>query len=224
MIAEALRYADDPNAPRVEGEARGGRGASGGGRRVVGAATSPDPDDRRVVHDPVRRGGWSADRARASCSAATRSSARLARSWSTTRSSTCPTRRTSASTTPSSTAASSPTSARSSSCSAPRRSSSWSRRWPATSPTRSPTGPASRPGFVMGALADRPRRLRPPAERLPRRHHRRCPGRLPGAVDLALEGRAWARGLMPVLRDPAAGHPDRRLRHDRRARPPAGRR
>ena len=32
MIAEALRYADDPNAPRVEGDAGGGGcGASGGG-------------------------------------------------------------------------------------------------------------------------------------------------------------------------------------------------
>ena len=29
MIAEALRYADDPNAPRVEGDGVGGAGAGG---------------------------------------------------------------------------------------------------------------------------------------------------------------------------------------------------
>ena len=39
MIAEALRYADDPNAPRVEGEAQAA-GASGGRRRAIGATTS----------------------------------------------------------------------------------------------------------------------------------------------------------------------------------------
>ena len=33
------------------------------------------------------------------------------------------------------------------------RSASSSRRWPATSPSRSPTGPASRPGFIAGAVA-----------------------------------------------------------------------
>ena len=40
MIAEALRYADDPNAPRVEGDRRGA--ASGGrhGRARPGAAGS----------------------------------------------------------------------------------------------------------------------------------------------------------------------------------------
>ncbi len=36
MIAEALRYADDPNAPRVEGTADGGGGASTGGEETWG--------------------------------------------------------------------------------------------------------------------------------------------------------------------------------------------
>ena len=39
MIAEALRYADDPNAPRVEGEAPGGRRVRR--RRRVAGATTP---------------------------------------------------------------------------------------------------------------------------------------------------------------------------------------
>ncbi len=39
MIAEALRYADDPNAPRVEGTADGGGGASTGGEETWGGRT-----------------------------------------------------------------------------------------------------------------------------------------------------------------------------------------
>ena len=38
MIAEALRYADDPNAPRVEGTA--GRGEGGGAAEEPGAGGS----------------------------------------------------------------------------------------------------------------------------------------------------------------------------------------
>ena len=94
MIAEALRYADDPNAPRVEGAA----GDAGGGwppavSETLGRPHPPGADDRCLLHDPVRRRGRSADRSAASCSAATRSSAPTARSRSTTRSSTCPTPR-----------------------------------------------------------------------------------------------------------------------------------
>ena len=93
MIAEALRYADDPNAPRVEGAAGGAGGgeAHAGAGESLGRAHPPGADDRRVLHDPVRRRRRPADRAVASCSAATRSSARTATSRSTTRSSTCPT-------------------------------------------------------------------------------------------------------------------------------------
>ena len=63
MIAEALRYADDPNAPRVEGTADGGGGASTGGRGDVGRPHPPGADDRRLLHDPVRGRGRSAHRA-----------------------------------------------------------------------------------------------------------------------------------------------------------------
>ena len=47
MIAEALRYADDPNAPRVEGGA-GGAGA-GDGRRTGGGSESWGARTRRVL-------------------------------------------------------------------------------------------------------------------------------------------------------------------------------
>ncbi len=64
MIAEALRYADDPHAPRVEGSADAAAARADRARRgAVGAAGPPGADDRRVLHDPVRRRRRSAHRA-----------------------------------------------------------------------------------------------------------------------------------------------------------------
>ena len=65
MIAEALRYADDPNAPRVEGSGRcrWRRPCGRRRRRELGRSHPPGADDRRVLHDPVRRRGRPADRA-----------------------------------------------------------------------------------------------------------------------------------------------------------------
>ena len=63
MIAEALRYADDPNAPRVEGSAgRRRRRRHAGGQRDLGRPDPPGADDRRLLHDPVRRRRRPADR------------------------------------------------------------------------------------------------------------------------------------------------------------------
>ena len=62
MIAEALQYADDPHAPRVEGTADAA-GSDVGRQRVVGCARPPGADDRCVVHDPVRRRRRPPDRA-----------------------------------------------------------------------------------------------------------------------------------------------------------------
>ncbi len=45
MIAEALRYADDPSAPRVEGAAGGGAGAAA----TTGAAAAASPGARAPV-------------------------------------------------------------------------------------------------------------------------------------------------------------------------------
>ena len=65
MIAEALRYADDPNAPRVEGSVTAGAGDGRWWRPGdLGRSSAPGPDDRCVVHDPVRRRRWSPDRPR----------------------------------------------------------------------------------------------------------------------------------------------------------------
>ena len=64
MIAEALRYADDPNAPRVEGDGRRRPEQPTGAPASPGAPRPPGADDRCLLHDPVRRGGRSADRAR----------------------------------------------------------------------------------------------------------------------------------------------------------------
>ena len=64
MIAEALRYAADPSsAPEVEGTASEA-GASPAGKESFGATRPPGPDDRRLLHDPVRRGRRPADRPR----------------------------------------------------------------------------------------------------------------------------------------------------------------
>ena len=64
MIAEALRYAADP----PERPSRGGhrdRGVAGRGRQAdLRGHGPPGPDDRRLVHDPVRRGRWSPHRPR----------------------------------------------------------------------------------------------------------------------------------------------------------------
>ena len=52
MIAEALRYADDPGAPRVEGSAETHTADAGAGEQR-GRPDPTRPDDRRVLHDPV---------------------------------------------------------------------------------------------------------------------------------------------------------------------------
>jgi fructose-specific phosphotransferase system IIB component len=98
MIAEALRYADDPNAPRVEGSGGRRRRRRRGSdrrrwrRRALGRAHAPGADDRCLLHDPVRRGRRSADRPvvparwlRDRRSASRRSSARTASPTSRTR-------------------------------------------------------------------------------------------------------------------------------------------
>ena len=65
MVAEAMAAADNPNAARVEGACRCAcRGRRAVGQRGLGHPDPPDPADRRQLHDPVRRRGRSADRAR----------------------------------------------------------------------------------------------------------------------------------------------------------------
>ena len=147
MIAEALRYADDPNAPRVEGDRRPTAGDGGGRRRrVVGRRI------RRVLMTGVSymipfvaAGGLLI--ALASCSAATRSSVPTATSPSNNTLFNLPDRRArSGSSTPCSTARFfAYLGALLLHASAARRSASSCPRWPATSPTPSPTAPASRP-------------------------------------------------------------------------------
>ena len=144
MIAEALRYAADPSsAPRVEGTASEAV-AVHGRQAVLRRHGPPGPDDRRLLHDPVRRRRRPADRPR------------LPLRWLRDRQRRPddrgrqhvlqPPRRQRARPRPRtrSAAPSSPTSARCSSPSAPRPSGSWCRRSPATSRTPSPTAPASR--------------------------------------------------------------------------------
>ena len=190
MIAEALRYADDPNAPRVEGDGGAGaapRATGGGGDESWGRTI------RRVLMTGVSymipfvaAGGLLI--ALASCSAATRSSAPASDIVTEQHAcSTCPTSARSASTTRCSTVGffayigADVLHAR-----RRRPSASSSPPWPATSPSRSPTGPASRPGFVMGGWPSTwCIGLR---SRLPRRHRRRRPRRLRRAVDHPLEG------------------------------------
>ena len=152
MIAEALRYADDPNAPRVEGDAAAPAPAP---RAAPAAAASPGaPTIRRVLMTGVSYmipfvaaggllialsfllGGYEIVGPVSTDIVTHRT--RPDR--------TCPTR-------PTSSACDhalfgspcSPTSARCCSRIGGAPSGSWSRRWPATSPTRSPTGPASPP-------------------------------------------------------------------------------
>ena len=210
MIAEALRYADDPNAPRVEGSVTAGESTRRRRRRVVGRPHASGADDRCVLHDPVRRGGWSADRARLPVRRLRDRRHPTARSRSTTRSSTSRTPARSGSTTCSEAPASaprpsSPTSGPCSSSSARRRSRCSSPRSPATSPTPSPTAPASPPGFIMGGLAANLFNVTAAdGTALP------ATGFLGAIVGGVLAGviahwiaswsvPAWARGLMPVL-------------------------
>ena len=149
MIAEALAAADDPNAARVEGAGAGAAAERRARRRCrLGHPDPADPADRRELHDPVRRRGRSADRARLPVrrlrdrqharrrgeSAGLRHRTRSATTLAVTNTlPTCP-------------AGFDPVPRRG--AVHPRRSwrsGSWSRRWPATSPSRSPTGPASHP-------------------------------------------------------------------------------
>ena len=222
MIAEALRYADDPNAPRVEGHGRQ-RGRRAPRERDLGRAGPPGPDDRRLLHDPVRRRGRPADRPRRSCSAATRSPARTA----------------------------STILADNTLFNLPDPdalgldhalfgsgffaylgavffalgATAFKFLVPALAGYIAyaiADRPGIAPGFVDGRDRHRPRWLRHPAERLPRRHHRRRPRRRARALDRQLEGPGL--GARP---DAGAGHPaardaDLRLRHDRRARQAAG--
>ncbi len=67
MVAEALAAANNPNAARVEGGGAGAPhslGRPGRGRRRLGHPHPADPAHRRELHDPVRRRGRPADRAR----------------------------------------------------------------------------------------------------------------------------------------------------------------
>ena len=66
MVAEALAAADNPNAARVEGGRRRRlpRSRRAVGQRGLGHPDPPDPAHRRQLHDPVRRRGRPADRAR----------------------------------------------------------------------------------------------------------------------------------------------------------------
>ena len=139
-----------PLRRRPERAAGRGRGRFRDRRRRPrpGDLGRPDPagaDDRRVLHDPVRRRGRPDDRPRLPVRWVRDRGPGAGRSCSKTRSGTCPTSRRSASSTRCSTrllrlhrrpaAHHRPDGVRSSS----------SRRSPATSPTRSPTGPGSPP-------------------------------------------------------------------------------
>ena len=205
MIAEALRYADDPNAPRVEGDGVGCRRRSTGGESF--GRTPPRPDDRRVLHDPVRGGGRSADRARLPVRRLRDRRRRPARSRQQHASSTCPTPARSASTTRCSTAASSPTSAPSSSSSGPTAFKFFVPALAGYIAYAIADRPGIAPGFVMGALAaDRSAcRCRAPARRTGflGAHHRRRPGRR--------RSRHWiARWKVPTVGsrpDARPGHP-----------------
>ena len=78
------------SAPRVEGTAsEAARSAER--RAVLRGHGPPGPDDRRLLHDPVRRGRRSADRARLPVRRLRDRRTTASRSPSTTRSSTCPT-------------------------------------------------------------------------------------------------------------------------------------
>ncbi len=150
MIAEALRYADDPGAPRVEGSA-GGSGTSTTTARG-GAGESWGTRVRRVLMTGVSymipfvaAGGLliALGFLLAGYEIALNDSAAMNKILADNTLLNLPTRVRWASTTP--WAGSAPTSARSCSRSGVRRSASWSRPWPGTSPTPSPTVPASRP-------------------------------------------------------------------------------
>ena len=82
-----LRRRPEPAAGRGRRHRRQWQYGDRGG--VVGRPDPARPDDRRLLHDPVRRRRWSAHRARASCSAATTSPTSSPTSSPTTRSPTC---------------------------------------------------------------------------------------------------------------------------------------
>ena len=190
MIAEALRYADDPNAPRVEGTGDRRRGSRPAAARSPGARRI-----RRVLMTGVSYmipfvaaggllialgflfGGY--EIVGPSYGDDRRSDNTLFN---------LPDAQRSASTTPCSAArASSPTSARCSSSSARRRSVPGPRagrlhRLRDRRPAR------HRPGFVMGGLAANLARHGLPQRRLPRRHHRRRARRRDRPLDRQLEG------------------------------------
>ena len=153
MIAEALRYAADP-AELAEGRGHRQRGGRLGGEATqsFGATHPSGPDDRRLLHDPVRRRRRPADRPgvparRLRDRPEHRDGAGVAADRGRLHALQPPRRRLlRPRPTPSCrTAASSPTSARSSSPWAELLSGSSSPRSPATSPTPSPTARASRP-------------------------------------------------------------------------------
>ena len=217
MIAEALRYADDPNAPRVEG-CRRWRGAGDQPPRGGGGGESWGGRTRRVLmtgvslHDPVRRRGRPADRARRSCSAATRSSAPYGDILPTTRCPTCPTRSRSASSTR---------------CSTPAFSAYIGALFFVIGKTAFTffipalagyiayaiaDRPGLAPGFVMGGLAAVVTQFGTPRP-ASSAHRRRRARRRDRALDRPA-GRCptWARGLMPVMVIPLFTTLDRRRR------------
>ena len=150
MIAEALRTRTTERLPasRATPPARAQRHRRA---RRSGGRAPQGPDDRRLLHDPVRRRGRPADRSgfllggyeialpdKANTNVVDNTLFIL------------PDPDAFGLTTPCTTAASSPTSGPCSSRSARRRSDSSTPCWPASSRTRSPTDPASSPGFVAG--------------------------------------------------------------------------
>ena len=191
------------------------RAAAGGGAGTrPGAPGPPGPDDRCLLHDPVRRSRRSADRPGLPLRwLRDRQSLRRDRDHNTLFN--LPDPGGSTLVTHCSTAASSPTSARSSSSWEVRHSASWCPPSPATSPTRSPTARASPPG---SSWVPSPSLAFGLAHRLHRRHHRRCPRRSRRPLDHALEGAYLGARPDAGPGHPAVGHPDQRLRDDHPAR------
>ena len=166
-------------------------------RRVLGRPHASGPDDRRLLHDPVRRRGRSAHRPELPVRRL-RDRRPLRRDRGQPhRCSTCPTPTRWVSTTRCSTPGSSPTSAPSSSSSARRPSCSSSRRSAGYIAYAIADRPGIAPGFVMGGLAGQPvqrhrggRRAacRASRHRLPRRHRRRRPRGTDRPLDRRVEG------------------------------------
>ena len=206
MIAEALRYADDPNAPRVEGAGAGaGAAAAPGGRRRLG---HPDPPvlmtgvsymipfvaaGGLLIALGFLLGGYEIARPGRRTSSLSNTLFNLPDLQTSSLDHACSTRRL---------------------LRLPRRAvlhhrrrgvqRSSSRPWPATSPSRSPTGPASPPASSSGA----------------RRRASSAAGFLGGIVGGVLAGfvalwiaagrcRPGLRGLMPVVVIPLLAIADR---------------